>query len=131
MVGLERLGLSHRGPYLLLRIRLCIALIMLFFLGCDNRTAEEIAEDNCKDTSLAFVAAREFVRDRLKSPSTAVFPLQVYDDVRVFYSGDCKHEIFAYVDAQNSFGATIRTPYYAKVEYRKATNRWLLKNLDM
>lgn len=131
MVGLERLGVCRLVRYLLICIWFHIALSMLFFLGCDNRTTEEIAEDSCKDTSLAFVAAREFVQDRLKSPSTAVFPLQVYDDVRVFYSGDCKHEIFAYVDAQNSFGATIRTPYYAKVEYRKATNRWILKNLDM
>ncbi len=131
MVGLERLGVCRLVRYWLTCIWPYIALIMLFFPGCDNRTPEEIAEDNCKDTSLAFVVAREFVRDRLKSPSTAVFPLQVYDDVRVFYSGDCRHEIFAYVDAQNSFGATIRTPYYAKVEYRKATNRWILKNLDM
>ena len=40
----------------------------------DDRTPEQKAEDACKDTTMAFVMSQQFVKKRLKSPSTADFP---------------------------------------------------------
>ena len=97
----------------------------------DNRTPEEKADDRCKDTITAFVMSQEFVKKRLKSPSTAEFPYSSSEGVTVLYQGECKHKIYAYVDAQNSFGAVIRTKYYAEVQNQKGTDTWRLLNLDM
>ena len=46
------------------------------------------------------------VSESLKSPATAEFPS--YSDSYVEYIGDNEYRISAYVDAENSFGATIR-----------------------
>ena len=97
----------------------------------DDRTPEQKAEDTCKDTTMAFVMSQTFVKKRLKSPSTADFPYMSSEGVSVFYQGECKHQIFAYVDAQNSFGAMLRTEYYAEVQNEKGTDTWRLLDLKM
>ncbi len=97
----------------------------------DDRTPEQKAEDNCKDTDMAFVMSQTFVEDKLKSPSTAEFPYSSSKGVNVHYQGECRHKISAYVDAQNSFGAMIRTKYYAEVQNEKGTDIWRLLNLKL
>lgn len=92
----------------------------------DDRTPEQKAKDNCEDTTMAFIMSQNFVKKHLKSPSTAEFPYSHNDGVRITYQGDCKHEIWAYVDSQNSFGATIRTKYYAVVKNQYGTDKWML-----
>lgn len=66
--------------------------------------------------------AQKFVKDRLKSPSTADFG-SVFDDyqspenvVTVLGRGKCR--VRAWVDSQNSFGATIRTHFTCELEFR-------------
>ncbi len=85
----------------------------------------------CEDTALAFVMSKEFVKKRLRSPSTADFPHLYSDGVRVEYQGDCTHNVWAYVDASNAFGAIIREKYYAKVNYDKGDDSWILQDLQM
>lgn len=53
----------------------------------------------------AVTAAQELVKEKLKSPSTAKFPLDSYSVLR---SGS-NWMIGGYVDAQNGFGATVRS----------------------
>ena len=56
---------------------------------------------------------KDHVKKQLKSPSTAKFPK--YNEVKI-YKKDDTYVIGGYVDAQNSFGAMIRTNYSAVVQ---------------
>jgi hypothetical protein len=78
----------------------------------------------CESKSDAFAMSQEFVRKRLKAPSTASFPWISDRDVGVRYLGDCIHEVAAYVDAQNSFGAMLRSRYYVKLQNEQGTDKW-------
>ena len=76
----------------------------------------------CKNTDSAqfdaLFASRSFIEDRLKSPSSAAFPSRVSDNmVSVIYLGECRFKVSSYVDAKNSFGATVRTPYRMTLTY--------------
>ena len=93
--------------------------------ACDS--AEEREAKKCKNSTLAYVYSQDFVRDRLRAPSTADFPLSGFSAIHV--SG-CRHKIRAYVDAQNVFGGTIRTPYTAVVRY-DGDGTWVLESLDL
>lgn len=75
----------------------------------------------------AFVLAKEFVSSRLKSPATANFP---WLDTGV-YLGKCQYQVASYVDAQNSFGATIRSHYVAKLKVDPQTNNWSVVDFKM
>lgn len=70
----------------------------------------------CEDSRRAYIASQFYAEDRLKSPSTAEFPTSRL--IRVNYIGACQHQVHAYVDAQNSFGAMIRQNYYAELQYQ-------------
>ena len=68
------------------------------------------------DNTMAFVMAKNFVEKVLKAPATAKFPWGTSDS-QISSIGDCTYIVRSYVDAENSFGAKIRTKYTAKVKY--------------
>lgn len=77
----------------------------------------------------AYVMAQSYVSQRLHSPSTADFPY--INDVKVFSTGTCSFEISGYLDAQNAFGAIIRSYYRAKLTRdAKDDDRWRLDRLS-
>lgn len=80
------------------------------------------------DEGGAYVWARDFVRQRLKAPRTAEFP-SVWN-VHFTDMGDRKWRVVSYVDAQNAFGAEVRTYYDAVVRY-VGKDRWELISLKM
>jgi hypothetical protein len=89
-------------------------------------------EHECKDTVKAWVIAQGFVRDSLKAPSTAEFPSGSKGTGRsVQYEGGCNHLVHGYVDAQNGFGAMIRTNYAVEVAFDAATDTWRLESIRM
>lgn len=59
----------------------------------------------------AVTAAQSLVKDELKAPSTARFPVSA-DSYAVIFDGQT-WKVSGYVDAQNSFGATIRENWTA------------------
>lgn len=67
----------------------------------------------------AWVAAEQFVKARLKSPSTASFgsPFGDWQDPRAQTQdmGDGSYQCAGWVDAQNSFGALIRSQFICVV----------------
>lgn len=71
-------------------------------------------------------AAIDYVQTRLKSPSTADFPLL---DMRYAMLECGVWSVRSYVDSQNTFGATIRTNFTAIVE-RKANGTWIPIDLE-
>lgn len=91
-------------------------------------------QKRCTDSSMAYVMSQKFVKQRLKAPTTAKFPWSNDSAVKKQYIGDCKHRIVAYVDSQNSFGAMIRTTYYAELQYikdSKGIGSWRLLDLQI
>ena len=74
----------------------------------------------------AYTYCQEFVERNLNAPSTAEFPPQ--HEVSVIDEGGV-WTVIGYVDAQNAFGAMVRTYYICKVEYYKDTEKWHLVDL--
>ena len=96
------------------------------------RLAQKKEDERCSNRAMAFVSSQEYVRARLKAPSTAKFPGSSDSNIKVQYIGDCKHQVYAFVDSQNGFGAMIRTQYYAEMQYiSNSGNKWRLLDLKI
>lgn len=106
---------------------LAFIIFIILALGSEEKTPEE----KCADTTMAFVMSQDFVKRRLKSPSSAEFPYATSEGVNVIYLGDCKHKVYAYVDAVNSFGAKLRSKYYVELQNEKGTDEWKLLDLKL
>ena len=86
----------------------------------------------CGSKTMAFVISQEFVKKHLKAPATASFPWGTNSDgVSVVERGRCEYTVNAYVDAENSFGAKLRTQYRADVTYMPEGNSWQLNDISM
>lgn len=82
-----------------------IGAVIYLFGGCDGCSNEV-------STGEAQIMAKEFVKNSLKSPSTADFSntsSQELSDKTFLVSGN--------VDAQNSFGAMLRNTFRVKLKY--------------
>ena len=77
---------------------------------------------------MAAVMSQRFVEKQLRSPSTASFPSQ---PDRQSYVDTCTWEVLSYVDAQNAFGATVRTRYFIMMHYDPETKLWSGRDLRM
>jgi hypothetical protein len=93
-----------------------IGFFLFFFWLCSG--PDDSAKVEAHDDVFAFASSQSFVERLLKAPSTAEFP---YSEAKIRKlggtAGNEVYEIFGQVDAQNSFGAMIRTPYYCKLHF--------------
>ncbi len=71
--------------------------------------ANETRNHCVNDKFGAYYYAKSTITASLKAPSTAEF--SSYNERAIETGPDCKYTIAIYVDAQNSFGAKIRTSY--------------------
>ncbi|MCY1439063.1 hypothetical protein D9M71_552830 [compost metagenome] len=126
------------------RIRYTLTLYVLFLASIwgwhhwgynskENIQARQAVElqKRCNDSTMAYVMSQNFVKQRLKSPASADFPFISNQNVSSTPIGNCKFHVAAYVDAQNTFGAKIRTPYIAILEYKPSEKTWHLISLGM
>jgi len=101
-------------------------ILLVFYAGCNyvcNSTAGSSGpKEAVVDEIDAFVASQTFITKQLKAPSTAKFARSWSDGVHIEEIGD-RWVVRAYVDAQNSFGAMIRTHYRCEMEYL-GEKRW-------
>ena len=78
----------------------------------------------------AYVISKGYVKQALKSPSTADFP---FLDFSATVTNGNEYEISSYVDSQNSFGATLRSNWTTRLKYLGGTeadpNSWKLVSL--
>jgi hypothetical protein len=106
-----------------------VAVVPLFLTACYDPA------DNCKDDQSAkigaFVASQSFVSKRLKSPSTAEYPYFSENGVIVNFERKCHFKVAGYVDAQNGFGATIRSRYVIDIEMDPVDGGYWGRNLIM
>lgn len=90
---------------------LVFAIIIAFGKTCSPDSTS--TQDYSDDYYLACTAAQEEVKQRLKSPSSAKFP--VCSEMNITNTGD-KWTIIGYVEAQNSFGAMLKSDFTVKIE---------------
>jgi uncharacterized membrane protein (UPF0136 family) len=84
-----------------------------------------------KDNSImADIHMREFVKQQLKSPSTAKFAPATEGAGRIIEKKeDYIYFVKSFVDSQNSFGATIRTHYHGEIK-QTSDDTWQLLSLE-
>lgn len=78
------------------------------------------------DVHGAWAYMQLFVEKELKSPKSADFPFGGFRHVT--YLGNDRYEVDSYVDAENSFGASIRTRFKGVI--KKVANGWELESLS-
>ncbi len=95
---------------------------MIFALGDsgDNHSSQtQQASTQKQEESLddfgAYLQGQYYVKQALKSPATAEFP---QTDFLVNRLDDNRFEVVSYVDAQNSFGALLRTSWSVIFKYQ-------------
>lgn len=82
------------------------------------------------DRSDACSMSQKFVRDALKSPASAKFPLWTEENCIVSQRGRI-WIVSSYVDAQNSFGAMLRNDYVVEMIYYPSTDKWTLQDIQI
>jgi hypothetical protein len=86
------------------------------------------------DTQAAHDACAHFVTATLDTPSTASFPGRFNSDRKVRqvteWGGNVPiYRVLSYVDAQNKFGAVIRTRFVCSVSWDAKAAKWVLLGL--
>lgn len=81
-------------------------------------------------TSDACYMAQKFVRQKLKAPATAQFPESTEANCQTTQAAGT-WTVTSYVDAQNGFGAMIRTDYMAQMSHNANTDTWTLIEIEM
>lgn len=71
----------------------------------------------------ACFASRSFVRNLLKSPSSAEFAR--CNEATITELGPNRWRIDSYVESQNSFGASIRTPFTCTLRFDEERKLWV------
>lgn len=78
---------------------------------------------------MAYTMAREFVKKRLKAPSTAKWPGLMDGRGTIQRLDQNTYSVRSWVDSQNGFGAQIRTNYFAVL--REEGEEWKLISLNI
>ena len=102
---------------------LIILICSVCFAGCINKEQRRKADANAlyeqkikaeqEFASRAFIISKNYVKRKIKPPATAEFPFMDYQSTSI---SPRIVEIRSYFDAQNVFGATIRTHYKIRME---------------
>ena len=103
----------------------CASVLILFGFCCGLPLSCSESEGDGAD--YAVLAARQFVENRLRSPSTAEFgpsPWPAPDDL-----GNGRYRVRGWVDAQNAFGGTVRSNFTVIV--RSDGGDWVLEDIQM
>lgn len=108
-------------------VALFIFVVLAF--GSTNSSQKNASD---ADTSMAKVMCDSFMEKRLKAPGSAEFA-GPFDGVKAnhlgFENGIHTYEMVSYVDAQNSFGAKLRTKFYCKISNVPGSDSWSLIDL--
>jgi hypothetical protein len=112
---------------LLILILTTIAGLLLFtFVGLGITNIAATARANKRNLAI-FNVCESFTTDALKAPATAKFPefnIRMLTEV-----DDGTYTVKSYVDAQNSFGALIRTDFVCHV--KPVAESWVLLDLNL
>jgi hypothetical protein len=105
-----------RNSFLKHIISVISVIIFVFIAFGSSDSDDSSSSDYSSEDLLAYIYAEDYVKQRLRSPSTAKFP-GVWDGKADHISkvGEREYFIRSYVDSQNGFGAMIRTNWSCKM----------------
>ena len=106
------------------KLFIAFVLFRVFVPGCQNHSNDYMNDPSSRSIR-AYIESNDFVEQKLKSPSTAIFPS--YQSSFVTDLGGGRYQVAAYVDAQNGFGATLRTNYICTMSVSGDT--WTLEDI--
>lgn len=109
--------------FLAIFILVVITIILTNLTDSDKKAVTE--PDNIELVSMAEV----FVKKNLKAPSTADFCS--VREARINKLGGNEYEVRGYVDAQNIFGAMLRSNYYVKMRHNPAQENYNLLDISI
>lgn len=91
----------------------------------DASPPPEIVQSEC-DSIIAYIAAKEVVKRRLRAPQSARFPAGPSSSgvVTRRLSGDCRWQVSGFVDAENSFGSEVRSHFEVVLQVNPETERY-------
>ena len=121
-------------------IFIVIVVLAVIVSGPDDNTSSSSSSEAKKEqrtdwrsrdnTVRAHSVLKQHVRQHLKAPSTAKFP-NVWDEGVVIRKRDNQeYTVVSYVDAQNPFGAMIRTGFAGRVK-QTGKDDWLIIEFTM
>jgi hypothetical protein len=99
-----------------------VAVLMVF--GLIGQSCSGGEEDG--DGAIAY--CHQFVEQQLKLPDTADFPS--FPHHQVAETGTQQWRVSAWVEAENSFGGTVRTDWSCEISYDEAAGEWTLVDLS-
>jgi TPR repeat protein len=102
-------------------MRIILVFLLLALAGCDPQSPEQAArasEANAYRT--AYTMATQLVAQHLKSPTTAKF--SSFQETGAEKAGEI-WRLSGFVDSQNSFGAMMRSKWYAAIQ-NKSGDEW-------
>lgn len=111
-------------PLATLTIFVVIIIIMILVSGAGSSSSKSNTPQDL--SSDAWYICQDFIKDKLKAPSTAEF--EVRNKNHIIDEGDNTFTITMNVDAENSFGAMIRDTFYCRVHYTTG-DQWILYSL--
>lgn len=85
----------------------------------------------CNPDDYDITTAWQFVERGLRSPSIAVFPQISEHKVYSLPDYENGYEVHGYVDAQNGFGAMIRSNFICELYYDSESDNWCLIDLQL
>lgn len=94
---------------------LVIFIFLFFAFGSDD---DDSSSPTVANKMLAYSYAEDFVKQRLKSPSTAKFPSIFEKADHITELGNNKYRINSWVDSQNGFGAMLRSRFSCKIIFK-------------
>lgn len=108
--------MKSKGGGCLWTIGMAIAIFILFSIF-SYYLNEGDTDTVTYSKSLAYNYAEDFVKEKLKSPSTAKFPGLLDRDKHIAKTSEGVYKIYSWVESQNSFGATIRTRFSCTIRF--------------
>ncbi len=115
-------------PILIIAILLLCACVYVFVMRGGTPSASVTTRTDRSEAVYAWASAKILVSNKLKAPSTAKYPDNCWNGECVTPLGNYRYMVKNYVDAQNSFGAMIRTTFVVIV-VDKGTE-WVLESAD-
>lgn len=110
----------------------CLLVIFVVYLLNPPGKAITHSHEQRDNSTMAHIQCKEFVKERLKAPSSADFAFLDYTATKLT---DNQYVIRSYVDAQNSFGAKLRNSYTCSVKWNGSSDNdirnWELVSLQI
>jgi len=122
---------TTREKVMLVCVLVAIVIMGFVFYKSSNTNSTPQAQQPQDESSMAYIASQEYVKQALKSPASAKFPL--FANTTKDSAKQNVYSVSAYVDSQNSFSALLRSNWTAQVLFKGGEdanpNNWELQSL--